>query len=83
MHDSVGGQPTVGFDVNFCKIAENCGYTTAKKVTTLEGLNDALTFAISAPGPHFLDIHVKPGNRKISVDQLLPQPKIKDLSWEM
>lgn len=64
VHDSVGGQPTVGFDVNFCKIAENCGYTTAKKVTTLEGLNDALAFAISAPGPHFLDIHVKPGNRK-------------------
>ena len=28
VHESVGGQPSVGFDINFTKIARNAGYNT-------------------------------------------------------
>ena len=32
-HDSVGGQPTGAFDVDFCKIARSCGYNYAHSVS--------------------------------------------------
>lgn len=33
-HDSVGGQPTVGGDIDLCKIAAGCGYYVADKFTS-------------------------------------------------
>lgn len=62
-HDSVGGQPTVGFDVNFCRIARNCGYVSATKVESREGIKSALKEGSLLSGPHFIDIHVQSGNR--------------------
>ena len=32
-HDSVGGQPTVGFDINLPKIAKACGYNFTSSVS--------------------------------------------------
>ncbi len=33
-HDSVGAQPTVGGRVDFCKVAEACGYESVHRVET-------------------------------------------------
>ncbi len=63
VHDSVGGQPTVGFDVNFCEIASACGYVSAIRVDSRENILKALAYANAHEGPHFIDIHVRPGNR--------------------
>jgi phosphonopyruvate decarboxylase len=63
VHDSVGGQPTVGFAVDFCKIATACGYVSAVKVESREGIIKALANTRGYGGPHFIDIHVRPGNR--------------------
>ncbi len=63
VHDSVGGQPTVGFDVDFCGIASACGYASAIEVDSLKDIIKALAYASVHAGPHFIDIHVRPGNR--------------------
>lgn len=39
-HDSVGGQPTVGGEIDLCKIAEGCGYYVADRFVS--GTKDAL-----------------------------------------
>ena len=60
----MGGQPTVGFDINLCEIARACGYAFTATVQSIEGITEALESAKKMPGPHFIDIHVRPGNRK-------------------
>ncbi len=32
-HDSVGGQPTNGFKIDFCQVARACGYQSANSVS--------------------------------------------------
>lgn len=63
VHDSVGGQPTVGFGVDFCGIAKACGYVSAVEVHSYEDIIRAFNYASEHDGPHFIDIHVRPGNR--------------------
>jgi phosphonopyruvate decarboxylase len=63
VHDSVGGQPTVGFKVNFCEIAKSCGYSSSIKADKIHEIKDALDSFTGKPGPHFLEILVRPGNR--------------------
>ncbi|MFP4197910.1 MAG: phosphonopyruvate decarboxylase [Methanomassiliicoccales archaeon] len=61
-HDSVGGQPTVGFQVDFPTIAKACGYREALRV---EG--DEIEGAVSrlrGAGPAFLEIRVRKGARE-------------------
>ena len=41
-HDSVGGQPTVGNEVDFVEIALACGYGYAKSVKTENEILEAL-----------------------------------------
>lgn len=63
-HDSVGGQPTVGFKVDMPKIAEGCGYKHVFSVSTkveLEGVWEAFS---SAEGPVFLEIKTRKGARE-------------------
>ena len=64
VHDSVGGQPTVGFDINFCEIANACGYKSSVCVETHKEIVKALEFTQKKAGPHFIDIHIRPGGRK-------------------
>jgi phosphonopyruvate decarboxylase len=64
VHDSVGGQPTVGFDINFCDIANACGYKSTTVAKTKKDIIKALSDVRSHDGPHFIEIHVRPGNRK-------------------
>ena len=63
VHDSVGGQPTVGFKINFSEIANACGYLSSATVISEAQFKAALQKAQSMPGPHLIDVHVRPGNR--------------------
>lgn len=63
-HDSVGGQPTIGFDIDFKSIALGCGYKKAVQCATGEELAAALDSLRSEPGPCLVEVLVKKGNRK-------------------
>lgn len=63
-HDSVGGQPTVGFDIDINAIAKACGYKTALSVQTKEELKVCMVKLRSVDGPALLEIKVNKGARK-------------------
>jgi len=61
-HDSVGGQPTVGFDINFSNVAKSFGYNVIiseidKSIPLL--INDL----IEMRGPAFLELKTNRGSR--------------------
>ena len=63
-HDSVGGQPTAGFLVDFVQVAKACGYATAQRVDSLDAIRAALGVIDWQAGPHFLEVRVARGARK-------------------
>lgn len=63
-HDSVGGQPTVGLDMDLCAAARSVGYTQTFSVRTAEELLAALDKVTTAEGPVLLQVCVRKGNRK-------------------
>ncbi len=62
-HESVGGQPTVGFAIDFPAIAKACGYKTAVSVNSLNDIEKQVTAAQLVDGPTFIEIRVKTGHR--------------------
>lgn len=64
VHDSVGGQPTVGFSTDFCSIAKAFNYKHVYQVKSLIELNTSLTEFKEVEGPALLEILVKKGARK-------------------
>ena len=63
-HDSVGGQPTVAFDVDLCKIAQACGYEIALSVSDSESLRETLERMKQMRGPILLEVKVRKGARE-------------------
>ena len=63
-HDSVGGQPTVGRQIDFCEIAEGCGYENVVKVTTPEELDAVLGDSETKEKLTFVEVLVTKGARK-------------------
>lgn len=63
VHDSVGGQPTVGYKIDIPAIAEACGYKTVISVSTADDLKDVLSDLTDNDAPLFLEIKVKKGAR--------------------
>lgn len=63
-HDSVGGQPTAGFDIDFVSIAKSCGYRAASRAETSEELVKQLTILHKEKGPTMLEVRVSKGHRK-------------------
>ncbi|MDP6944348.1 MAG: phosphonopyruvate decarboxylase, partial [Myxococcota bacterium] len=63
-HDSVGGQPTVGFDVDLCAVAEACGYRNLGSVSSPDELQDAYARFHATSGPVLLEVRVQRGARK-------------------
>ncbi len=63
-HDSVGGQPTVGFDVDLVQIANACGYRSAHRPEGLDAIRSTLGKLFIADGPHFMEVRVAKGARK-------------------
>ena len=62
-HDSVGGQPTVGFQTDFCAVARACGYRSAERVDAEAELAAALERFAVAEGPAMLEVRIKIGAR--------------------
>ncbi|MCF7878924.1 MAG: phosphonopyruvate decarboxylase [Candidatus Omnitrophica bacterium] len=62
-HDSVGGQPTVGFSISLTKIAEGCGYSFVESISNKDDLQDALKRAFEKKGPLMIEVLIKKGAR--------------------
>lgn len=63
-HDSVGGQDTVGFNIDMITIAKACGYKYYYSCSSKEELLDLSEKIKDIEGPVFLEIKVKKGARK-------------------
>ena len=63
-HDSVGGQPTVGLEINLPQIGAAMGYKTVLNATNAEELQAALGQLDDCAKPALLQICVRKGNRK-------------------
>lgn len=61
-HDSVGGQPTVGFRINIPMVASACGYRSVTSVDNIDALRAALQE--KTDGPRLIEVKVKRGARK-------------------
>lgn len=62
-HDSVGGQPTVAFEVDLPAIARACGYRSAARARTADEILEALDRLTRTAGPALLEIQVNKGAR--------------------
>jgi phosphonopyruvate decarboxylase len=64
VHDSVGGQPTVGFQIALTDIARACGYQSVNgPIYSGHEIQMAIQQALEASGPRFIEVHVRPGAR--------------------
>lgn len=59
-HESVGGQPTRGYDINFQAIARGCGYQCVLHATTAEEIKAAIQKAQTETyGSAFVEIKIR------------------------
>lgn len=63
-HESVGGQPTVGFQTDFTKIAKACNYTYTDIATTKDELKEKLKQMNQITGTKLLEVRVRKGARE-------------------
>ena len=63
-HDSVGGQPTVGLDIDIPAIAKAVGYKHVYSCSTNDNLQELLKKIKGQEGPTLLQVCVRKGNRK-------------------
>ncbi len=64
VHDSVGGQPTVGLDIDLCAMAKAVGYKVAYSTDNKVELISILGSVKKQNGPSIVQVCVKKGNRK-------------------
>lgn len=62
-HESVGGQPSAGFNVNFVEIAKSCGYTYANTCDNITDLLKELEVLKGHKGRGLLEIKVNLNSR--------------------
>jgi len=63
-HDSVGGQPTRAFQLDFTAMARGAGYQWAKVVSTPDEVKAGMTELLAVEGPALLEIRSNKGARK-------------------
>lgn len=63
-HESVGGQPTLGFDIDIPSIAKACGYRHAMVAGTPEEIEAALKEALENDGPTLIELRVSIKSRE-------------------
>lgn len=63
-HESVGGQPTVGFQLDIQAIAHACGYPEVYSVSTSEEIKQTLRALSGVDGPALVEIRVKIDSRE-------------------
>ncbi len=62
-HESVGGQPTVGFDLDIPALALACNYKTALSVSNSTELDNALESLHAEACPALIEVKVRMGSR--------------------
>lgn len=62
-HESVGGQPTCSAGLDLGLIAEGCGYPSRARAVDPGQLRAVWPALAGAPGPHFLELALRPGSR--------------------
>lgn len=62
-HESVGGQPTVAFNMDIPLIAQAGGYKKSISVSTSQALADTLNRMDSSHCPMLIEVKVRPGSR--------------------
>ncbi|KKU85557.1 MAG: hypothetical protein UY14_C0020G0002 [Parcubacteria group bacterium GW2011_GWA1_47_9] len=62
-HESVGGQATVGLEINMPAIARACGYANVASVQTALALKKILSNLLRKHGPIFLEVKICVGSR--------------------
>lgn len=62
-HDSVGGQPTLGFQVDFAGVLKACGYREVFRAETADEISKMVEKLRSVEGPAALEIRVNKGAR--------------------
>ena len=62
-HESVGGQPTVGFNIDVPAIAKANGYSSAMSIETSEELQKVAKTIHNIKGPVLIEIKTKTGSR--------------------
>ena len=73
-HDSTGGQATAASTVDFASVAASCGYASGTRVDYGPGLLEALRDALGRPGPHLIEVAIRPGSpRGIRRPTLTPE----------
>lgn len=63
-HESVGGQPTLGFAVDICAVARACGYKEAITVSTSEEFDVLPKCINSLEGPVLIELRVRIDSRE-------------------
>ena len=62
-HDSVGGQPTIGFEISIPEIANGCGYKDVYTASDASELENLLDDFLKSAGPSLLEVRIKKGAR--------------------
>lgn len=63
-HDSVGGQPTIGFQLKLTDIADASGYRSTTRCADTGSITSAISHAVGSTGPSFIEVMVRKGARK-------------------
>lgn len=63
-HESVGGQPTLGFGIDMCAIAKACGYKEAVTITTGDEFEELSKTINTIEGPVLVELRVRIGSRE-------------------
>jgi len=63
VHESVGGQPTAGFDIDLPAVAMACGYQVARSTASLDAIPAEMAALQSEVGPALLEIRTRAGAR--------------------
>ncbi len=62
-HESVGGQPTLGFGIDICAIARSCGYKEAMTISTADEFTSLSKCINSLEGPALIELRVRIDSR--------------------
>ncbi len=76
-HDSVGGQPTIGFDLNFGNLAEEFNYKNSFLSTNKLELMKSVNELKRQEGPSLLEVRINKGARKNLGKPIINQLRIK------
>ena len=63
-HDSVGGQPTVGYEIDLSKVFKGFNYKNYFKISNKEDFNKVFLDFINSDGPSIIEILTNKGSRK-------------------